>query len=139
MAADSPRPVGASTPGVSTPMATSTAPHRTQRSRPIPPRQVSPLVGMADDAFDDLAPAVTLDLAIVLLVGTAIGAAIAAVVLPGLLPHLTASLVGDQPKVYWYVSRSAGVVAYLALWLSAVLGLTITNHLARLWPDGPTA
>ena len=113
--------------------ATSTPP-RAQR-RPVLPRTVS----LSDDEFDDLAPAVTLDLAILLLVGTALGAAVAAVAVPRLLPDLTASLLGDQPKVYWYVSRSSGVVAYVALWLSAVLGLTITNHLARLWPGGPTA
>jgi predicted ferric reductase len=91
------------------------------------------------DTLVTLEPLVTFDTAMLVLGGTAIGAAVAAVALPSLLPDLTASIIGDQPKVFWYLSRSAGVVAYLMLWLSAVLGLTMTSRLARIWPGGPAA
>ena len=83
-------------------------------------------------------PGVTLDAALLLLAGTAAGAILAAVLLPSILPDLAGSLLGDQPKAYWYLSRSTGVVAYLMLWLSAVLGLSLTTRVARLWAGGPT-
>jgi predicted ferric reductase len=105
----------------------------------------SPLPGgwrpasLSDEEFARLEPVVTLDTVLMLLAGTALGAAVAAVALPNLLPDLAGSLLGDQPKAFWYLSRSSGIVAYLLLWLSAVLGITMTNHLARLWPGGPAA
>jgi predicted ferric reductase len=86
---------------------------------------------------EDPEPDLHLDPAVVVLAGTVVGAAAAVVILPTLLPDLAASLLGDQPKVFWYLSRSSGVVAYLALWLSVVLGLTLTNRFARLWAGGP--
>jgi predicted ferric reductase len=70
---------------------------------------------------------------------SAMGGALLAVVLPTLLPGLTASLLGPEPKVYWYLSRSTAFVAYGLLWLSMALGLMMTNKLARLWPGGPVA
>ncbi len=76
---------------------------------------------------------------VVWLLGVALGTIGAALVLPGWLPDLSASAVGNEPKVYWYLSRAAGLVAYLLLWLSVALGLTITNRLVRVWPGGPTA
>src|SRR5574337_971091 len=57
---------------------------------------------------------------------------------PGTLQGLTASLAGAEPKVYWYLSRSAAFVSYGLLWCSMILGLAITNKLARVWPGGPT-
>jgi predicted ferric reductase len=86
---------------------------------------------------EDEAPAPTLDPSLVMLAGTIAGSAVAVVILPSVLPDLAATLLGDQPKAFWYLSRSSGVVAYLALWLSAVLGLTLTNRFARLWAGGP--
>jgi predicted ferric reductase len=77
------------------------------------------------------------DTALAWLAGTVIGAVVAVVVVPTLLPDLAASLLGDQPKAFWYLSRSAGIVAYLALWLSMVLGLSLTNRFGRLWAGGP--
>lgn len=87
----------------------------------------------------DMEPALRLDAALIFLAGSAAGAAIAVFLVPAALPELSASILSSQPKVYWYLSRSAGVVAYLVLWLSAVLGLSLTNRLARLWPGGPAA
>jgi predicted ferric reductase len=104
---------------------------------PVPPdwRRTS----LSEAELARLEPVVALDTVLLLLAGTALGAIIAAVVLPDLLPDLIASLLGDQPKVFWYLSRSSGIVAYLLLWLSAVLGLSMTNRLARMWPGGPAA
>lgn len=87
--------------------------------------------------LDALEPLLSLDVALLLLAGTALGAVLAAVVVPAVVPDLAASLLGDQPKAYWYLSRSSGVVAYLTLWLSAVLGLALTNRTARLFGGGP--
>lgn len=39
----------------------------------------------------------------------------------------------------WYLSRASAFVAYVLLWWSMVLGLTLSNRLARIWPGGPTA
>lgn len=80
-----------------------------------------------------------------LVTGAAVGAAaLAGLVAGGValivwLPGLAASVVGAQPKVFWYLSRSSAVAAYGLLWLSMVFGLVLTNRLARLWPGGPTA
>jgi len=67
------------------------------------------------------------------------GAFAAAVVLPLWLPGLTQSLLGSEPKAFWYLARSTGVVAYLVLWLTIVYGLVVSNKMARLWNGGPTA
>lgn len=87
--------------------------------------------------LDTLEPAIGLDVVFIFLAGTVIGALVAVFVLPTLLPDLAQSLLGEQPKAYWYLSRSSGVVAYLLIWLSCVLGLTLTNRFARLWAGGP--
>lgn len=69
----------------------------------------------------------------------AAGGALLAIVLPSLLPGLATSLLGPEPKVYWYLARSTAFVAYVLLWLAMALGLMMTNQLARLWPGGPLA
>ncbi len=69
----------------------------------------------------------------------AAGGALLALVLPSLLPGLATSLLGPEPKVYWYLARSTAFVAYALLWLAMALGLMMTNQLARLWPGGPLA
>ncbi|MCC7369237.1 MAG: ferric reductase-like transmembrane domain-containing protein [Chloroflexi bacterium] len=94
-----------------------------------------PLAPVTD--LETLEPAVTLDAVLLLLGGAALGGILAAFILPALLPDLAASLLGEQPKAYWYLSRASGVVAYLLLWLSCVLGLSLTNRFARLWAGGP--
>src|SRR5690349_14593712 len=55
----------------------------------------------------------------------------------GGLAALSAALLGPQSA--WYLSRASAFVAYVLLWWSMVLGLSITNRLARVWPGGPTA
>src|SRR5919202_280414 len=39
----------------------------------------------------------------------------------------------------WYLSRASAFAAYVLLWWSMILGLSITNRLARAWPGGPAA
>jgi predicted ferric reductase len=65
------------------------------------------------------------------------GTMLSAVVLPRWLPGFSASLLGDSPKVFWYLSRGSALVAFLLLWASMAMGLLITNRMARIWPGGP--
>ena len=89
--------------------------------------------------LDQLPPAMPLPLLIGMLLAVALGAFAAAIVLPNWLPGLSQSLLGAEPKAYWYLSRASALVAYALLWLSMATGLIITNKLARVWPGGPTA
>src|SRR3954469_4743540 len=89
--------------------------------------------------FDQLPPAVPLYSVLLLLLAITAGVFAAVVALPHWLPGLSASLLGPEPKAYWYLSRSSAVVAYVLLWLSMATGLTITNKLAQIWHGGPTA
>ncbi len=84
-------------------------------------------------------PAMPLHTLIIMLLAVALGAFAAAIVLPNWLPGLSQSLLGAEPKAYWYLSRASALVAYFLLWLSMAFGLMITNKLARAWPGGPTA
>jgi predicted ferric reductase len=88
---------------------------------------------------DQLPPAMPLPALLSLLLAVALGAFAAAIVLPNWLPGLSQSLLGGEPKAYWYLSRASALVAYALLWMSMTLGLVITNKLARLWPGGPVA
>jgi predicted ferric reductase len=74
-----------------------------------------------------------------LLLASAAGAVLALVILPAVLPGLAASLLGPEPKAYWYLARSSAWVAYLLLWGSMLMGLLMTTKAARLWPGGPAA
>lgn len=98
-----------------------------------PPRALPPTV---DDA---LAPAVSGRALFGMLLAVVIGALSAAVVIPAWLPDLTRSLLGPEPKAWWYLSRSSAVVSYVLLWASMLFGLLITTRTARAWPGGPTA
>ena len=89
--------------------------------------------------LDSLPPAMPLHTLIIMLLAVGLGAFAAAIVLPDWLPGLSQSLLGSEPKAYWYLSRASAVVAYGLLWLSMASGLIITNKLARLWPGGPIA
>jgi predicted ferric reductase len=73
------------------------------------------------------------------LLAVAAGTLLAVVVLPTWLPDLVATVNGEAPKVFWYLSRGSALVAYLLLWGSMAAGLAISNRMARLWPGGPAA
>lgn len=66
-----------------------------------------------------------------------VGMAITLVGQAGGLAELGSALFGEHSA--WYLSRASAFVAYVLLWWSMVLGLTITNRLARIWPGGPAA
>lgn len=66
-----------------------------------------------------------------------LGLLAATLLLPLFLPNMAFSLNGESPKVYWYLSRATAFVSLSLLWLSMVLGLGITNKMARLWPGMP--
>jgi len=68
-----------------------------------------------------------------------IGVIAAIIVLPWMIPGLTRSLVDQDVKAYWYISRASAIIAYGLLWLSMVLGLLMTNKLARTWPGSLAA
>jgi predicted ferric reductase len=72
----------------------------------------------------------------VLLTGWAIAAGVlaAAIVFPSWVPGLSETLLGPEPKAYWYLSRASGLVAFALVWLSMVWGLLITSRVARRWP-----
>ncbi|WP_376793479.1 ferric reductase-like transmembrane domain-containing protein [Thermoflexus sp.] len=94
---------------------------------------------MGPQELDELSAEAALHALIGLLLSALAGAFLAILVLPRWLPALVGSLQGPQPKAYWYLSRASGLVAYVLLWLSMILGLIITSRIARLWPGGPTA
>ena len=74
-----------------------------------------------------------------LLLSVVAGTVGATIVIPALLPDLTQSLLGPEPKAYWYLSRSSAVISYVLLWASMIFGLLITTRTARMWPGGPVA
>ncbi|MGE5139479.1 MAG: ferric reductase-like transmembrane domain-containing protein [Rudaea sp.] len=94
---------------------------------------------MNQDDLNETSPTLQPFDILLLLLAVAGGACTAAIVLPAWLPGLTYSLLGDQPKVYWYLARSSGFAAFLAFWMSIAFGLIITNKMARLWNSGPLA
>lgn len=91
------------------------------------------------DEFADLPPAMAPHTLLLILLASMAGALAAAVALPAWLPQLSGSLLGAEPKAYWYLARSSAMVAYTLLWVSMMLGVTMTNKLARVWPGGPVA
>lgn len=81
----------------------------------------------------------TLQSIVWIILAMGIGALAAVIVLPTWMPHLAASLLGSDPKAYWYLSRGSAFVALSLLWLSMALGLLITNKIARTWPGVPVS
>jgi predicted ferric reductase len=76
---------------------------------------------------------------LVLLIAAVLGMLAAVLILPNWLPGLAGSLAGPQPKVFWYLSRATALVAMGLLWASMMLGVGISNKMARLWPGAPAA
>jgi predicted ferric reductase len=73
------------------------------------------------------------------LLAVSLGILGAVVILPLWTPGLARSLFGTDPKAYWYLSRGAAFVSLGLLWISMILGLLITNKMARSWPGAPAA
>jgi predicted ferric reductase len=94
---------------------------------------------MEPKELDQMSAEMALSTMVGLLLSAVVGAFLAILVLPAWLPALAGSLQSPAPKAYWYLARASGLVAYVLLWLSIVLGLMITGRIARLWPGGPVA
>jgi predicted ferric reductase len=74
-----------------------------------------------------------------LLLAVSLGGLGALVVLPDWAPALTKTLMGTDPKAYWYLSRGSAFVALGLLWASMMLGLLITDKMAKSWPGSAAA
>lgn len=109
-------------------------------NRPVPMRR--PAASRPPTVWEDLEDAFLL-LAPHLLRLVVYGAGVAGLLLvillrPQWLAGAWASLTSAQPKVFWYLSRSSAVVGFGLLWMSMVLGLTLSGRMTRIWPGGPT-
>jgi predicted ferric reductase len=74
---------------------------------------------------------------LLVLLAMAVGTLTAVVLLPSWMPNLANSLLGPEPKAFWYLSRASSFAALSLMWLSMALGLMITNKMARMWPGAP--
>ncbi len=90
-----------------------------------------------EDEFNE--SSITLDSFFLIFIAILTGLLLAILLLPIWLPNLATSLMGEAPKVYWYLSRATAFVALTIMWLSMALGIGITNKMARLWPGAPAA
>ncbi len=91
------------------------------------------------EKIEEVEPIIPFRTAIALLAAIFIGTVFAALLVPLWLPGLAASLLGPQPMAYWDLARTSALVAYLLFSMSVILGLLVTNKMARLWPGGPAA
>lgn len=76
---------------------------------------------------------------LLILIAMTTGLLAAILLLPAWLPNMSASLSGESPKAYWYLSRGTAFVSLSILWVSMALGLGLSNKMARLWPGAPAA
>jgi predicted ferric reductase len=90
-----------------------------------------------EPAATELESSLTLQALMVFLLAVFTGLVIAALVLPIWLPGFADSFTGTSPKAYWYLSRGTGFVALGLLWVSMMLGVGITNKMAKIWPGIP--
>lgn len=104
------------------------------KTRPLP---LTPGPTSRPTPEPDYESAVSWQSALAFFLAAALGAALALWLLPHILPIFFSDIAAQ--KAYWHLARASGVIAYLLLWLSAALGLLITNRMARVWPGGPTA
>lgn len=74
-----------------------------------------------------------------LIVGGILGVIGASILFPNEGAQLASSIVGANPKGYWYLSRASAFVALGLLWMSMMLGLLITDRMAKNWPGAPVA
>ena len=71
--------------------------------------------------------------------GVSLGLIAAFALLPDQGGQMAATLVGATPKAYWYLSRASAFVALGLLWISMMLGLLITDRVAKSWPGAALA
>jgi predicted ferric reductase len=73
------------------------------------------------------------------LLATLVGTIVGVFVLPRLATPMALSIDGPEGSAFWFLSRASAFVGYVLLWGAMMLGLAITNRMARLWPGGPVA
>jgi predicted ferric reductase len=73
------------------------------------------------------------------LIAAVLGTAAGIFLLPRLAAPMALSIGGPEGSAFWFLSRSSAFAGYLLLWGSMMLGLAITNRMARVWPGGPVA
>ncbi len=74
-----------------------------------------------------------------IVLGVTLGLVVAFLLFPDQGAQMAATLVGTDPKAYWYLSRASAFVALGLLWVSMMLGLLITDRLAKSWPGAAMA
>jgi predicted ferric reductase len=74
-----------------------------------------------------------------IILGVVLGLVAAFVLFPDQGTSMAASFVGDSPKGFWYLSRASAFAALGLLWISMLLGLLITDKMAKSWPGAPVA
>lgn len=74
-----------------------------------------------------------------IMIGVLLGLLGAIMLFPDRGTQMAASLIGSRPQGYWFLSRASAFVALGLLWLSMMLGLLITDKLAKSWPGAPMA
>ncbi len=86
---------------------------------------------------DEMPPVLPWPQALGMLTAAVVGAILALLVLPHWLPALLSDIAVQ--KAPWHLARSSGVASYFLLWLSMVLGLSLSSRTARVWPGNLTA
>jgi predicted ferric reductase len=102
----------------------------TNPTQPLPARRPAPA-----EANEKIPEPTPLNPTLWVLITICTGLLASSLMLPIWLPGLAASILGPNPKVFWYLSRSTAIVAFIFLWLSMVWGLLVTGRLAQLWPS----
>jgi predicted ferric reductase len=76
-------------------------------------------------------------LATIVIVGTVMVGAVVAMTPAGqtFSQFLNWLFAADTVQIWWYVTRSAGIIAYLLLWFSMILGLAVTSKYMDLMLD----
>ncbi len=74
-----------------------------------------------------------------IVLGVLLGLLAAFVLFPDQGTSMAASFVGSSPKGFWYLSRASAFAALGLLWISMLLGLLITDKMAKSWPGAPVA
>jgi predicted ferric reductase len=100
----------------------------TANAKPIDGTKVAP---------EELESSLTVQSALIFLLAVFLGLVAASMILPYWLPGMANSFTGTSPKFYWYLSRGTGFVSLGLLWMSMMLGVGITNKMARIWPGIP--
>ena len=74
-----------------------------------------------------------------IVLGVILGLLAAFVLVPDQGLSMVSSFIGSSPKGFWYLSRASAFAALGLLWVSMLLGLLITDKMAKSWPGAPVA